>query len=454
MPQKHTTILGAGISGLSASFHLGHQNCTIYEKAPFHGGHAGSENAFGFTLDRGPHVSFTKHPYVKELFAQNLQGAFLEFPVRTRNYYRGTWIEHPAQAHLWQIPEPLRHICAAEMIDAASSPPIETPANYQQWLDLSYGKTFASTFVAAYTRKYWTTDPENLSTDWLGPRMPKLDISQLNAGLVPGTYQNLHYITKIRYPKRGGYQSFFEAFSDHAEIKLAKEIASIDLTIRKLWFTDGSYQQFDHLVSTVPLPDFINRCIQATDEVRQAAAELDCSQLLIVDIFAPHSQTLPGHWFYVYDEDKWSTRIHCVERLAPGNAPEGWTGVQVEVYFSKHKPFPGDAATIIKQVGEEMAEIGFIDRDDLAAGRCKLGWRWAPYANVIFTHPRRAALEKIWTWLEPFGLRRRSNDLDANTDWEREPEPEGSIVMAGRFAEWKYYWTDDCVLRGKYLGIS
>ncbi|MDH4477145.1 MAG: FAD-dependent oxidoreductase [Verrucomicrobiaceae bacterium] len=454
MNPGHITILGAGIAGLSTSFHLGHGNCSIFERDPVHGGHAGSENFFGFTVDRGPHVSFTKNAYVKELFAKNVNRDFLEFPVRTRNLYQGTWIEHPAQAHLWQIPQPLRNICADEMIHAAGSPSAETPRNYRHWLELSYGKTFASNFPAAYTRKYWTTDPVNLSVDWLGPRMPKLDVKELQAGLVPETYQNLHYITSIRYPKSGGYQSFFDAFSHNADIHLAKQISSIDLVDRNLWFADGSRHQFDRLVSTIPLPDFVNRCVQVTDEVRQAAADLDCSQLLIVDIFAPHLQELPGHWFYVYDEDKWATRIHCIERLAPGNTPDGWTGVQVEVYFSKHKPYPGNPSTIAKQVAGEMVEMGFISGDDFAAGRCKFGWRWAPYANVIFTHPRRGALEKIWNWLERYGLLRRSDDLDATTDWTREPEPEGLITMAGRFAEWKYHWTDDCTLRGRQIALA
>jgi hypothetical protein len=38
------------------------------------------------------------------------------------------------------------------------------------------------------------------------------------------------------------------------------------------------------------------------------------------------------------------------------------------------------------------------------------------------------------------------------TDWDTKPEkPLGNIILAGRFAQWKYYWTDDCVMRGKYI---
>jgi len=27
----------------------------------------------------------------------------------------------------------------------------------------------------------------------------------------------------------------------------------------------------------------------------------------------------------------------------------------------------------------------------------------------------------------------------------------GQLILAGRFAQWKYYWSDDCVLRGKFI---
>ena len=56
---EQVTILGAGISGLSASFHIGHERCQIYEAKPHYGGHIFSFTRDGFTWDDGPHVLFT-----------------------------------------------------------------------------------------------------------------------------------------------------------------------------------------------------------------------------------------------------------------------------------------------------------------------------------------------------------------------------------------------------------
>ncbi len=79
------------------------------------------------------------------------------------------------------------------------------------------------------------------------------------------------------------------------------------------------------------------------------------------------------------------------------------------------------------------------------------------YANVIFDHNRKPALEKIFDYLSEFGLVRENDDLDAATDWNKKlasDEKLGSLILAGRFGQWKYYWTDDCVMRGLHISKS
>jgi phytoene dehydrogenase-like protein len=68
-------ILGAGLAVLSASWHLHHRDCVILEKSDVIGGHARSIIADGFTLDHGPHISFTRHDYVRTFFARHVTDA-------------------------------------------------------------------------------------------------------------------------------------------------------------------------------------------------------------------------------------------------------------------------------------------------------------------------------------------------------------------------------------------
>jgi hypothetical protein len=50
---------------------------------------------------------------------------------------------------------------------------LKTTGNYADWLS-TLRKTFAETFPLVYGHKYHTTTMDQLTTDWVGPRMPGL----------------------------------------------------------------------------------------------------------------------------------------------------------------------------------------------------------------------------------------------------------------------------------------
>ncbi|CAM2917292.1 protoporphyrinogen/coproporphyrinogen oxidase [Rariglobus hedericola] len=446
-------ILGAGLSGLSCSYHLGHENCIILEKSLHAFGHLHAEYRDGFTWDQGPHVSFTKHDYVRELFANSVGGEFEEYAIKASNYYKGHWIDHPAQSSLYQLPADLRAACVSSFLESRSSGLSNSvPANYAEWLERAMGAKFADTFPAAYTRKYWTREPRELTTEWIGQRVFYPEIDDVLQGSKGPLDRKTHYITKIRYPKKGGYQSFVKSLADNANILFGAEVCQVDLIEKCVFTTDGSRYPYSRLVNTLPLPVFISMCKQATPPVLEACRQLSCSQLMIVNVTAPHPTKRPENWMYVYDEDKLSTRINCTEKLTLGNAPVGKTGVQAEVYFSRHKPLLLNPSEVVERVKKELVEMGLVEEDAYRKGLVNASTSYAPWANVIFDHQTRPALCVIWDWLAGYGLTRESDDLHPLTDWEKISKAErGPVVMAGRFGQWKYYWTDDCVMRGKHI---
>lgn len=449
-------ILGAGLAGLSASYHLGHDRCLMLERNTHAFGHIRSEQRDGFTWDQGPHVSFTKHNYVRQLFESNVDGVFEDIEVQVGNYFHGHWIAHPAQTSLYQVPEPIRTECVESFLMTRSeSPDAAAVRNYQQWLESAFGPVFANTFPKVYTNKYWTCSPTDLTTDWIGDRVLFPDIEDVKRGANGPLDRSMHYISRVRYPSHGGYQAFAKKLFTGARIQYGAEVIAIDLDARVVHLSNGQHKAYDHLINTLPLPLFINACRNVPERVTKAARTLSCSQLLLVNIAAPHETQRPEHWIYVYDHEKLSTRINFTEKLSPGNAPEGWTGIQVEVYFSRHRPLSATPEVIAERVETELIEMGL-----LAPSRFKLGqtshrhFSYSPWANVIFAHETGPALDVIWSWLETHGLQREADDIHPLTNWDVLPSPrkrQAPLFMAGRFGQWKYFWTDDCVLRGKRI---
>jgi protoporphyrinogen oxidase len=128
---------------------------------------------------------------------------------------------------------------------------------------------------------------------------------------------------------------------------------------------------------------------------------------------------------YVYDEDKLSVRISVTERFSPNNAPPGTTGISVEVYGSPHRPVPTDHKEVARRVQLELIEMGLIDSIEAVMSTHV---RFVPWANVIFDHDREPALEKIMGFLESHG-----------------------VLTLGRYAEWEYLMTHDCVVASKQI---
>jgi protoporphyrinogen oxidase len=436
---KTATILGAGVSGLSTSFHVGHDRCVIYEAQDHYGGHSWSEPREGFTWDDGPHVNFGAYENVAELFGDGA-AEVLEFVPVMSNYFRGHFIDHPAQSNLYQVPEPLRSQCVSSFLDSRTSEDAPEPRNYQDWLHQAFGPVFAETFPAAYTRKYWTTDPSNLGVDWLGfpsARIPRRsgaqkrgrvfypDVRDVVNGAKGPLERSTHYVKSFRYPARGGFVAFLRKLAAGARVQYNRRVVAVNFTKRQLVFADGERTTYDTLVSTIPLPVLIGCSEDAPADVRQANSLLRCTNFLLVEVTANHSTRREEHWMYVYDEDKLSTRISITERFSPHNAPPGMTGISVEVYGSSYRPVPSDHGDVARRVVLELVEMRLVDTPEAVTS---VQVRYVPWANVIFDHDRRSALECINNFLESVG-----------------------VSCLGRYAEWEYLMTHDCVVGSKQI---
>jgi len=447
-------ILGAGISGLSTSYHVGHKDCVILEKKSHPYGLLHTDTNNGFYWDKGPHVSFTKHEYVKKMFADSVNGEYEEHKVNPTSYFSGTWIDHPVQTNLYQVNEEIREDCVQSFLEKRQTQTdnSQKPQNYREWLEDALGEKITDTFFTPYTRKYWTTEPENLTTDWIGPRIFNPKIEDVLDGAKHKLDKSSHYITTIRYPSQGGYQSFANFLTKDANILLNHSVVKIDLQEKTVYCQNGEEFTFENLVSTIPLPIFVHSLTNASNEVKQAADKLACSQMLLVNVEVPCPVTRNEHWMYVYDSDKISARITLTEKLSNNNTPSDSSGIQVEVYFSRYKPYQNNPEEIGQKVVGELFQMGIIPNSD-ALKNSKWSTKWVPYANIIFDHNRKVALNEIFTFLEPYGFLRRPDELDALTDWTQNPaKKEGSLILVGRFGEWKYYWSDDCLLAGKLVG--
>lgn len=437
------SILGAGLAGLSCSYHIGHENCQIFERSKQSMGHAGGYTKFGVEWDFGPHVSFTRDEYVRELFTKSVSGEVLEFDAQIGNYFYGEWLDHPVQFHLGQLNDPLRTQAFNDFISSQEKTWSGNPKDYREWLVQSFGKTITEEFFERYTRKYWTKPTLELATDWIGPRVQKATIEDIKRGFLNQQPKEGNYISRIRYPTYGGFKSFLKILTENANVKTQHEVVKIDFQNRSMVFANGHIEPFETLISTIPLPELV-RLSDAPDDVKAAGRKLACSSVALVNITVPRPLDPPYHWFYIYDSEMISSRVSFMSNFSLQRNSISRGALQVEVYYSASNPLTLTKADLHDRVIGELRQIGLIDEVESVHSSNQI------WGNVIFDRSRLEAQETILAWMEGQGLCREADDLLPTTDWTQRDKnvSVGKIVLAGRFAQWKYFWTDDCVLRG------
>jgi protoporphyrinogen oxidase len=396
----------------------------MYDKNCYHGGHTASfRYDSGFLFDMGPHISFTKDPRIQQLFADSVDQQYETVQINLNNYWRGFWPTHPVQLHLHGLPEDVIVKVIADFVEERQGPE-RAIKNYADWLLASFGRTFAELFPMQYTRKYHMTTAENMSIDWLGPRIYRPSLEEVLRGALSPSAPHTHYITHFRYPSRGGFVAYLSKFVPLGNLKFGHELVSIDPRVQRLYFSNGVEASYDALVSSVALPDLIPMIQGTPPDVLDAARRLACSTCVLVNVGVNREDLSNAHMTYFYDEDICFTRLSFPHMLSPQNVPPGAGSIQAEVYFSsKYKPLTGPPEDWIEPVIRDLRRCQLLRDDDQILFRNAMVVR---HANVIFDLERAAALATVHGYLDDLG-----------------------IAYCGRYGDWGYMWTDESFKSGE-----
>jgi len=419
-------VIGTGMAGYGAAHRLTEAGVrpVMFDKKDHYGGHTASVVVDGkYTFDEGPHVSFTKHERLQELFADSIDGQYETLHTKVNNYWKGHWVKHPAQVNLYGLPPDLIVNVIRDFVDAQHAEHGEI-TNYEQWLRASFGNTFAETFPMEYTIKYHTTEARNKSLDWIGPRLYRAKLEEVLRGALMPSSPDVHYISHFRYPSHGGFVSYLKRFMEQADLRLGHTLQSVDPKAKQVRFTNGEVVPYAGLVSSVPLPELIPRIVGAPREVVDAAARLACTEVVIVNLVINRPDLLDAHWTYIYDRDVFFTRLSTPHLQSPHNVPPGCGSIQAECYYSrKYRPRDKTPQECIEPTIRDLIRIGVLREDDRILFQDAMH---IDYANVIFDLERADALKIVHGYLDDIG-----------------------IAYCGRYGDWAYIWTDESFMSGE-----
>lgn len=411
------TILGGGITGISAGYHAGLSGISniVYEKSETPGGLVSNFEVEGFRFDKAIHLSFTKDEYVKKLF-----DAIPHYKHRPDAYCLENlkWLKHPVQNNLY----PLSSEDKVSLVESFINRPSTDVKNYRDWLLNQYGDEICERYSFPYTRKYWGLEPEQLSLSWIGNRVRKADIKEVLSGAFEQKDENHYYSNEMRYPKQGGYYSFIKEIADSVNIKCEKEVIGISLVDKVIRFSGGEFAEYQSLINTLPLPIICQLIYSCPENVKKAAQELLWTTVDLVSVGLSKEDIPPYLWFYIYDSSNLAARGYSPSLKSPSNAPEGCSSLQFEIYnLSTNSQLDGN--NLKENIRSELIASGICKKEDILF----LHHRHLPYGNVVFDIGMESRRKIVLDYLK-----------------------ENDIISCGRFGEWDYLWSDQSFLSGKH----
>ncbi len=412
-------ILGGGIAGISAGYHAGvaGEEAFVYEQNPSWGGLCDNFTIDDFRFDRAVHLSFAKDQHVRNLFDLSVES--YAHPPLAYNYYNGYWLKHPAQNNTYPLAAEEKVRVVMDFINRDSS---LTTSDYEQWLRYQYGDYFAENFPMKYTRKYWTLEAREITTAWIGNRMYRPSVEEVLQGAMAESTPNTYYAKEMRYPQKGGYKAYLNYMAERCTICLNKKAVLIDTKNKRVEFEDGGNQSYEHLISSLPLPEVVKLIKDAPRKVVEAGEALCATSIALVSLGFKRSDIPKYLWFYIYNESVPPARVYSPSMKSPDNVPAGKSSLQFEIYFSKYKPLSIRGDLLANHAIDKAVDLGWFGKNDMEV----VDYRELEYGNVVF-HKNMEENRKI---IHDF--------LEAQ-----------EIISIGRFGEWEYLWSDQSLLSGK-----
>jgi UDP-galactopyranose mutase len=434
-------VVGAGLSGLSAAYHLqeaGVGDYLIVERSDEAGGLARTESCDGFSFDRSIHILYSSNAYIADLICNRLLPGQVRTQARESYCYTvGRYHEYPYQTNNYGLPPEVIVQNVLGLISATNATPQSgPPAHFEEWIYRTFGAGIADNFMIPYNRRQWAWDLTDMGYDWIADRVPMPDLKDVLRGAVAPPEKKYGPNREFWYPSSGGINSLPRALVQRLpadRLRLKTGVVAIDPVQQQAHLTTGECIRYEYLISTVPVPALVRMLGgHAGRHLTTPCAGLKSNVVHTVNV-GLEGPTLRNdrrmHWVYVPDNEVVFHRISFPHEFSSWMAPEGCCSVQAEVSESVHRPL--DRSGLIERTLAGLVTLELLTEAEArpvsAGGRVR-------FAKIVTLDPAYII----------YDLQHR-----VNMETIKEALASWNIETRGRFGEWEYFNMDHAMLSGK-----
>ncbi len=428
MAKKTTLVLGAGLAGLSAAWHLNKIGigCQIFEKEPQAGGLCRSKRIEDFTFDYDGHLLHFSNEYAHN-FVKDALG--VELTRHKRNSfirYAGCDIPYPFQANFFKLPSNIAKECLDGLREVRNNKKNGCP-DFKTWSYTYFGKGITEHFMLPYNEKFWTVPMSELTTEWLDGFVPVLKFDDI-INKPAKDLESIGYNSYFYYPSKGGIQELVLALEKGLANRpfFDSKITKIDIKNKKITINKEKDLSYDNLISTIPLPEFKNIIKDVPQEISHSLDSLNYNSILVFNIGIKSQVDKDRHWIYFPEKKSRYFRVGFYNSFSPDSAPQGCSSLYVEFSYPKNAVI--NKMKLKDEIIEDLIKAGIITSSDLMV-HCDI--IDIKYGYPVYDHNHKKTVSNILNFLS-----------------------KNNIYSIGRYGSWRYFSMEDAILDGRDIACS
>lgn len=422
-------ILGAGLSGLSTAYHLRDAEYRIFEKEAEVGGLCRSVKKDGFVFDFTGHLLHLRNTYTKNLVKKLLPNLLQEHKRKAWIYSKGVFTKYPFQANLHGLPKEVVKECLMGFIHSTLTTHNSqlTAHNFLAWILNTFGEGIARHFMIPYNEKMWRIPLDQITTDWISWSIPKPNLEEVVNGALGLSNKEFGYNPTFFYPKTGGIQVLPHSFLPHIKKPcLNTEVVKIDSKRKWVTLSNSHEQTYEKLISSLPLPELIDKMVDAPEYIKHLASGLRYVSVLDINLGINKKDNSDRHWVYVPEPEFVFYRIGFPAKFSENVAPLGNSSMYIEVSYLPEKGISEHQA--VRKTIDGLKQMGILAENNEIIVKNIINIK---YAYVIYDQFRKIKLPVIMKYLE-----------------------DNNIYSVGRYGAWKYSSMEEGILDGKNIATE
>lgn len=342
-------ILGAGCAGLTAAVQLvrGRRGVVVVEREHSVGGLALTGKKGDCSFDLGPHAFHSKADDADEIFKEFSKNGYKKIYMRANLFLQGNYYDYPlkfAEAFFRLNRSLAARIVFDYLTNKIKNCVVDSAEDsFEAWGIKRYGKTMYDIAFGTYSSKVWGMPTRLLHKKLAEQKLPDMSFWELVKEAIGGKGAKQKILYSSYYYPQGGIGTVFEEMAGfcsrrHGEILKDCEISKINLRNSRAHSIEitslGKPFEIDcsHIISTIPIPDLINRIYpQPKEEVVKAASQLVYRGLILVLLEVDLDNVTNQIMVYLIDRDFIFNRIGEQKNIDATMVPKGKTLLTLEI---------------------------------------------------------------------------------------------------------------------------